>query len=430
MNRSIFFSILAAWALAGASACGSSPGDAGQEPPPSDGTSDGGVLPVADAGDGEEPADAGGPVDAPDSGASPAPDAGAPVGAPDSGPPAPPDAGPPDAGPPDAGPPPPRGVTVAGNQLLKDGVPFQIRGVNRSGTEYACVQSGGLFDGPSDDASLDAIAAWGANAVRIPMNETCWLGINGVAPRASGAAYREAILGYVQRIEAHGLTPILDLHWTAPGGAQATDQMPMPDADHAPDFWREVAAAVADDPYVVLELFNEPWPDYNQDTDAAWRCWRDGGTCPGIAYEAAGMQQLVDAVRGAGAENVLLLGGIRFASTLSQWLTYEPVDPLGQLGAAWHVYSIGFCRDVACYDGSPADVAAAVPIVATEIGEDDCNGGFITTLMDWLDAHGGGYLAWTWNTWGHCMVLVDDYAGTPHGTYGTTYRDHLRARAH
>ncbi len=413
MNRSTLL-ILAAWTLGGAVACGVEPIDQVEQD---------GAAPQADAGtEGEED---GGAIGA-DSGTT-ADDAGAPHEA-DSGADTDPDAGPPDSGPPDSGTA-VRGLRVVGNQLQKDGVPYQIRGVNRSGTEFACVQTGRLFDGPSDDASLAAIASWGANAVRIPLNETCWLGINGVAPAASGAAYQTAILDYVRRVEEHGMTPILDLHWTAPGGAQATEQVPMPDVDHSPEFWRQVATAVADDPYVVLELFNEPWPDFNQDTDAAWRCWRDGGTCPGISYEAAGMQQLLDAVRSTGAENVVLVGGIRFANTLSQWVRYMPTDPLGQLGAAWHVYSNLFCRDVACYDGAPAEVAALVPVVATEIGEEDCAGGFITTVMDWLDAHGGSYLPWTWNTWGRCMVLIDDYDGTPRGAYGATYRDRLRARA-
>jgi endoglucanase len=331
---------------------------------------------------------------------------------------------------PDAGPPPaPRGVRVVGNRLEKDGVTLQIRGVNRSGSEYSCVQRGGLFDGPTDDASIEAIASWGANAIRIPLNETCWLGINGVAPAAAGAAYQEAILSYVRRIEAHGMTPILDLHWTAPGTRQATEQLPMPDADHSRDFWRSVASAVKDDPYVVLELFNEPWPDWNQDTDAAWRCWRDGGTCPGIDYQAVGMQQLLDDVRSTGATNVVLAGGIRFATTLSQWLEHMPHDPAGQLGAAWHIYQIGFCDTVACFEGAPAAVAAVVPVVATEFGENECNGVYMTTVMDWLDAHGFGYMAWTWNTWGRCLALIEDYTGTPRGPYGGTYRDHLRSLA-
>src|SRR2546422_5398632 len=39
----------------------------------------------------------------------------------------------------------------------------RLRGVNRSGTEYACAQGWGMFDGPSDSASVQAIASWKAN---------------------------------------------------------------------------------------------------------------------------------------------------------------------------------------------------------------------------------------------------------------------------
>ena len=31
---------------------------------------------------------------------------------------------------------------------------------------------------------------WSINAVRVPLNEDCWLGINGVKPQYGGAAYR------------------------------------------------------------------------------------------------------------------------------------------------------------------------------------------------------------------------------------------------
>ncbi len=399
-RRSIaLFFIVAVTGAAGSAGCG--PPDDG--PPGDASTSDDGASRTPDAG--TTGSDAGAVMDV-DAGTT--------------------DAGPGDS---DGGAGPGDGVVVMGHELLKDGAPFQVRGVNRSGSEYVCVQGWGLFDGPTDDASLDAIAAWGANAVRVPMNEDCWLGINGVAAAYSGSTYRDAILAFAARIEAHGLTPILELHWTAPGTAQATGQEPMPDRDHTLDFWRGVAAAVAGDPYVMLELFNEPYPDSNHDTNEAWRCWRDGGTCAGISYTVAGMQELVDAVRSAGAHNVILLGGVRYSSSLSQWLAHEPDDPLGQLAAAWHIYNFNACVDSTCFDGAPTSVAAAVPIVATEIGEDDCSGSFITGVMGWLDAHGEGYLGWTWDTWSGCLVLIDDYAGTPHGAYGTAYRDHLLSLA-
>jgi len=109
--------------------------------------------------------------------------------------------------------------------------------VNRNGTEYSCVHNAGIFDGPVDVASISAMESWGVNAVRIPLNEDCWLGINGAPAAYSGAAYQQAIKDYVGLLTSSGLHPILDLHWTAPGTALSTGARPMPDADHPPAFW-------------------------------------------------------------------------------------------------------------------------------------------------------------------------------------------------
>src|SRR6188472_1072394 len=112
----------------------------------------------------------------------------------------------------------PLAVRVRDGRLVgRRGEEVRLLGVNRSGTQYACVEGWGIFDGPTDDAALSRIAAWGANAVRVPLNESCWLGINGVDPAYSGETYRTAIHEYVDRLNAAGLRVILDLHWTAPG---------------------------------------------------------------------------------------------------------------------------------------------------------------------------------------------------------------------
>jgi endoglucanase len=261
--------------------------------------------------------------------------------------------------------------------------------------------------------------------VRVPLNEDCWLAINNSPAQYSGAAYQTAIHDFVTRLNAHGLVAILELHWSAAGTGQATKQDPMPNKDHSITFWSEVAAAYKSTPYVLFEPFNEPFPDSNQDTAAAWSCWKNGGTCPGANYQAAGMQDLVDAIRGAGATQPILLGGIEYSNCLTHWLQNKPNDPLNQLAAAWHVYNFNLCNNTNCYDTQAGPVAAAVPIVTTEIGEDDCKGTFITTLMGWLDQKGQGYLGWVWDTWGGCLVLINNYDGTPAGTYGQTYHDHL-----
>lgn len=318
------------------------------------------------------------------------------------------------------------GLHVLGNQIVDgDGNVVVLYGVNRSGTEYACIQGWGFFDGPSDDTSLDAIKTWQANAIRIPMNEDCWLAINGAPEAYSGAAYQQAISGFVQRILDKGLIPILELHWSAAGSGQATRQEPMPNRDHSVAFWTAVASAYGGQGNVVLEPFNEPYPDFNRDTDAAWDCWANGGTCSGMNFEAAGMQELVTAIRDAGATNLVLLGGVQYSNSLSQWLARRPSDPLNNIAPAWHVYNFNRCRDSTCYEREVAPVADQYPVVATEIGEDDCRSGFIAPLMSWLDGHGGSYLAWTWDTWGGCLVLISDYSGTPANEYGRAYRDHL-----
>jgi len=321
------------------------------------------------------------------------------------------------------------GLHVAGNQIQNiNGQEVRIHGVNRSGTEYACIQGWGIFDGPNDAASIQAIKSWKANAIRIPLNEDCWLGINGVLPQYGGASYQQAIADYVNAVKQQGLIPILELHWSAPGSTQAVSQQPMPDQDHSPAFWTQVAQMFKGNSSVIFELFNEPFPDANQDTVAAWTCWRDGGVCPGVAYTVAGMQELVTAVRGTGATNIILLGGVEYSNSLTGWLAHKPNDPLGNLAAAWHVYNFNMCADVSCYNSNTGPVLAAVPVVTTEIGEDDCQGLFISTLMGWLDNNGGSYLAWVWDTWGSScgsIALISDYNGTPNGAYGQTYKDHL-----
>src|SRR5256884_9930102 len=102
----------------------------------------------------------------------------------------------------------------------------------------------------------------------------------------------------------------------------------MPNRDHTPEFWRQVAAAYKGNDRVVFDLFNEPFPDSNADTPEAWRCWRDGGTCRGMSFQAAGVQEVVEAVRGTGAPNVIIVGGVQDAARLADWRPEQTGDRL------------------------------------------------------------------------------------------------------
>ncbi|MER7876128.1 cellulase family glycosylhydrolase [Streptomyces solisilvae] len=330
-------------------------------------------------------------------------------------------------------------LRASGNKLVDEsGATRRLLGVNRSGGEFMCVQGRGIFDGPVDDASIKAIAGWKVNAVRIPLNEECWLGLSHIDAAYGGANYIAAVKALVARLEANGITPIVELHWShgrytggdshCPDTEYATCQKPMPNAQYTPAFWTSVAQTFKGDQAVVFDLFNEPFPDRaTSDPTAAWTCWRDGGDCPGIDFRVAGMQTLLNAVRSTGARNLVLIPGVAYSNDLRQWLTYRPDDPAGNLAAAWHTYNFNTCSSESCFDEQLAPVIAQVPFVAGEIGENTCSHGYIDRVMAWLDAKGASYLGWTWNTW-DCSSgpsLISDYNGTP-TNFGVGLRDHLK----
>jgi hypothetical protein len=319
-------------------------------------------------------------------------------------------------------------IGVRANHLVDgSGRTVRLLGVNRSGTEYACQQGWGLFDGPSDAASIAVMKSWHIDAVRVALNETCWLGINGIDPKLGGAAYQRAIRAYVDRLENAGLYVILNLEAAAPGAHQAVGIPPMPDADHAPDFWRGVAAAYQGDRAVLFDLYTEPH-------DVGWACWERGCEIEDASvgtYRAAGMRELVAAVRSTGARQPLLLPGVDWARNLDQWLAHLPPDPFQAEVASNHTYNFA-----ACYSTCRADlarIASSHPVVSGEIGEGDCRHSYVDPYMHWADRRGVSYLAWTWDAHGgwtcrNGPTLISDYDGTP-TAFGMGFREHLRALA-
>ena len=329
-------------------------------------------------------------------------------------------------------------LRVRANQLVAGpgaGRPVQLRGVNRSGLEYACIQGWGFFDSPHPDqidsrAMIAAMKNWKINVVRVPLNEDCWLGLDTPAGRG-GAPYRSIVRRYVHALVAAGLYVIVDLHWTAPADTKATGQEPMPDHDHAPAFWRSVASTFKSDHALVFDLFNEP---YGVD----WSCWLKGCEIPAAgarpAYRAAGMQELVDAVRATGARQPLLLGGVDYASDLSGWAAHAPKDPLHALVASEHDYG-GLSPCSAACRAAILATHRRYPVLLGELGETDCLHTYIDAMMGFADAHGIGYLGWAWDAvspggWS-CAggpSLITSYNGTP-TAYGIGFRDHFVARA-
>lgn len=327
------------------------------------------------------------------------------------------------------------GLHVSGNKILNgQNQQVALRGVNKQGTEYMCLYSADIFDGPSDANSVAVLQTWKINIVRLPINEHCWLGINAVDPafRGSGsAAYRTAIVNYVNLLNASNIAVIIDLQWAAPGTTLASQLTPMPDADHAPAFWTSVANTFKNNNSVIFDLFNEPWPDNNSNSTAAWTCLRDGGICPGVSYTTVGTQSLVNTIRATGSTNIIMVPGVQFTNVLDQWMAYKPNDPAGQLAASWHSYANQICNNLSCWTGVIQPILANVPLITGEIGQNDCATTYINPLMTFLDSLGGNYLAWAWNAYNdpnacaNIPALISDYNGTP-TAFGQGFYDHLR----
>jgi endoglucanase len=187
-------------------------------------------------------------------------------------------------------------VRVSGNQLVNgQGQPVRLLGVDVTGTEDACIQNKGFSWGASstptqDAASAVAMKTWGINAVRIPLNEDCWLDINGAPAAYSGASYQTMIKDWVTALNNAGIYTILDLHWAAPNGYEATGQLPMADADNSLTFWTQVASNFKSDPAVIFDPFNEPYLGQSNPTAADWTCWLNGctNTTPNQANSVSG----------------------------------------------------------------------------------------------------------------------------------------------
>jgi hypothetical protein len=359
-------------------------------------------------------------------------------------------------------------IHVSNDQLVNGaGQDIRLLGVDVTGTEDACIQDKGFSWGASNSAEATAIASWHANAVRVPLNEDCWLGINGAPAAYSGLNYQTYIKNWVTALNQAGMYAILDLHWSAPGTYPANQQWPMPDEDHTPTFWSQVATTFKSDPAVIYDPFNEPHIGNGDPTATDWACWRNGcndtfaSTVNGVAnapvtYTTAGMQQLVTTIRAAGANQPIMAGGLNWAGDpcgtkdddgnggVCMETANMPTDPDHQLAISFHTYSWTACKTTSCWNTTVQGAKAAnLPLITGELGEIDCSDAFMNTYMNWADQNNVSYLAWSWEVGyppdqacisglntagsGNNFFLLSKADGTPSTSIpeGANYKAHL-----
>ena len=181
------------------------------------------------------------------------------------------------------------------SNLLVDstGTVFLLRGVSMPGLEA-------ISPTATDLANVRAMSSftfrviqqrWNMNAVRLPVSVAVW--------KRDGQGYLDRVAAVVALANAEGLVVVL----------AAQEDRSLPSATLV-DFWKACAARFAKTPGVIFALFNEPSTrDIAGSTSgvhraADWQVWRNGGALTGGAT-AVGMQDLVSAIRGTGAQQII-----------------------------------------------------------------------------------------------------------------------------
>ncbi len=251
---------------------------------------------------------------------------------------------------------------VVGNQVLnKANQPVWLQGVNVVSLEFL-VRGDHLLK-----SLVVAVDEWKSNIIRLPVKEEYWFG-RSAEQKDGGAAYRELVDTAITLAANRGAYVLLDLH-----------RFGAPRAEHA-EFWKDAATRYKNHPALVFDLFNEPH-------GISWEVWRNGGFVEEKkkpadedafltpeekakqvkGFQSVGMQALLDAVRGAGAQNVVLVGGLDWSYDLTGIANGFELKDTGGHGIIYASHIYPWKRD---WPGKVLLVADKHPILLGEVGAD------------------------------------------------------------
>lgn len=311
---------------------------------------------------------------------------------------------------------PPPELHVEGNRLLTPkGEEVWLQGVNVPSLEWT----------PTGEHVLRSIRVavedWRANVIRLPVSEEYWFG-RGEHQGDDGGPYRRLIDDAVAEAAGRGAYVVIDLH-----------RYRAPTRRHA-EFWAEAAARYAGNPAVLFGLLNEPH-------GISWEVWRDGGpverkTQDGETetFESVGMQGLVDTVRDAGAQNIVVVGGLDWAYDLSGVLGGYALDDRGGNGIIYdsHVYNwkrdwrekfLAVAEEHPVLIGETGCAAEPLHFIPAENQEDPYT--WAPAMIGLVQKHRLHWTAWSFHTGASPSILADwDYTPTPH--WGAFVRAGLR----
>jgi endoglucanase len=303
-------------------------------------------------------------------------------------------------------------LKVSGNQLVTaNGKSVWLQGLNVVPLSWSPVGEGRV-----PWSVYTAIHDWHANVIRLPVMDSFWFGKGRGAdvPSNDADAYRTIVDNAIKIAAANGAYVVLDLH-----------RFLTPDQSCV-DFWKDAATRYKNNPAVLFDIFNE-----NHDT--SWDVWQKGGPVvlkqkdgSSQTIQSVGMQALIDTIRGTGAHNIIVAGGLEYSYNLTGVLKGFALDDKGGNGI---MYATHFM-----------DVAAKYPVLVGETGADVKKMNFIplgaqedpaTWVPDaigFIQKNHLNWTAWSFHTGATPAMLsnMDDY--TPNTFWGQPVKDALAGK--
>lgn len=273
-------------------------------------------------------------------------------------------------------------LKTSGNQIVvkATGKPVRLCGANIPSLDWGLNDEG--IGGSIVNSLIELYDNWGVNVVRLPVNRI----VDGVDGWVAGHSYRGYVEAVVTAASARGMYVILDLHeYVHP---YTTSQ----------SFWSARAGETffKNNPAVLFGLCNEPH-------DITWTQWRDGDATAGYP----GMQDLLDAIRAAGANNIVTASGLDWAYDITGPTEATPYTLTDTGSGNGIVYETHIYPWKTQWTWKVGRTANTYPVIVGEWGhpdgttfngqtfEDDST--WTPRSMDFIDSHRLHYTAWSFH---------------------------------
>ena len=303
---------------------------------------------------------------------------------------------------------------------LATGAAIILRGVNRSGLEYAGPDEQGFLSGAAISRSeiQSIVQDWGCNIIRLPFNQDFVLrGRDG----RSGEEYQSALDQVIYWASMFGAYTLLDLQWLDANriyGGNRNFVAPLPNAQSI-ELWTLLSRRYKDEPAVLFDIFTEP---HDRLDDDPFPLNKDDGTTYPADQRSVTMaewqpwaQTLTSVIRAENADSLIFIPGINWAYDLRGM----PMN-LANIVYSSHVYS----NKGMDWPGAFGDLSQTSPVFVGEFGGDDTPAdlAFGRRLVEYMRQLGIGWTAWSWY---NDPLLVSRYAATQ---FGAIVRQQLAAR--